>query len=352
MILKNRTKKIIVILIFLILSGFLLVHLYGNRKTEKDKKIHVAILCYDESDTFISELVSCYNELFQKDNKEGTVTVYDAANSQRTQDDQVDELVEEKYDVWCVNLVDRTNASRLIDAAKEHHIPVIFFNREPVKEDMKRWNQLYYVGADAKESGNLQGQLITDYIKDNPQMDRNGDGKIQYVILEGELGHQDSIIRTESVINCLKLNGIQTQKLGSGIANWNRAQAQNRMMQLIAQNKNTIELVIANNDDMALGAMDVYQKLDYTKSDTPVIFGIDGTKDGLEAVKNKELAGTVYNDKENQAKAMEQLTLALATKKGLDKIKFTSNNTIYLNYYSIDSGNVDLYLDSTKTGNE
>ena len=92
----------------------------------------------------------------------------------------------------------------IIDAAKEKDIPIIFFNREPVEEDMRRWDKLYYVGGKAKQSGELKGELAADLIKVNPQADRNNDGKIQYVILEGEMGHQDAIIRTESVVESLK----------------------------------------------------------------------------------------------------------------------------------------------------
>ena len=87
-------------------------------------------------------------------------------------------------------------------------------------------DRLYYVGGKAKQSGELQGELAANYIKDNKKVDRNNDGKIQYVILEGEMGHQDAIIRTESVVECLKANGIALEKLSYQIANWNRAQAQ------------------------------------------------------------------------------------------------------------------------------
>lgn len=133
-----------------------------------------------------------------------------------------------------------------------------------------QWDQLYYVGAKAKQSGQMQGQLAADYIKEHPDVDRNHDGKIQYVILEGEMGHQDAIIRTESVVESLKEQGIALEKLSYQIANWNRAQAQNRMMQLIGQYNNRMEVVLANNDAMALGAMDAYEKLGYTETNRPV----------------------------------------------------------------------------------
>ena len=89
----------------------------------------------------------------------------DAANSQRTQDDQVQEMIGNGCDILCVNLADRTDPSQIITAAQEHDIPIIFFNREPVEEDLMQWDQLYYVGAEAKQSGQMQGQLAADYIK-------------------------------------------------------------------------------------------------------------------------------------------------------------------------------------------
>ena len=80
---------------------------------------------------------------------------------------------------------------------KEKERADYLFNRELVEEDLERWDKLYYVGADAKESGVLQGELAAAYLKAHPEADRNQDGVIQYVVLEGEAGHQDAILRTE-----------------------------------------------------------------------------------------------------------------------------------------------------------
>lgn len=129
------------------------------------------------------------------------MTVKNAAGSQRTQNDQVKELINAGCNVLCVNLVDRADPSEIIDVAKEHDVPIIFFNREPVAEDMRQWDRLYYVGADAKQSGVLQGELAVEMIRQNSQIDHNKDGKIQYVVLEGEAGHQDAIIRTENAVD-------------------------------------------------------------------------------------------------------------------------------------------------------
>ena len=90
----------------------------------------------------------------------------DASNSQRVQNDQIEQMINDGCNVLCVNLADRTEPSEIIDAAKEKDIPIIFFNREPVEEDMRRWDKLYYVGGKAKQSGELQGELAADFIKD------------------------------------------------------------------------------------------------------------------------------------------------------------------------------------------
>ena len=138
----------------------------------------------------------------------------------------------------------------------------------------------------------------------------------------------------------MKTKGIELEKLSYQIANWNRAQAQNRMEQLLGEYQNQIELVLANNDDMALGAIDAYEKRNYTESALPVFFGIDGTDPGLEAVVNGKLAGTVYNDKEGQADAIVRLAAALVTGEGMEEIEFEKDQYIYTPYFSVTEENV------------
>ena len=296
---------------------------------------------YDKNDRFIKELTTCVKEEVMKMGKEQQletlVTVREASDSQRQQNNQVAELLDAGCNVLVVNLVDRTDPSAIIEQAKEKDVPVIFFNREPVKEDLAQWDKLYYVGGDAKESGRLQGELAASIIQ-TKSIDRNEDGKIQYVVLEGEPGHQDAIIRTEESVKTLKEKGIQLEKLGYGIANWNRAQAENRMMQLIGQHQNNIELVLSNNDEMALGGLDAYAKLNRTESSIPIFLGIDGIAEGLQAVDNGQLAGTVYNDKEDQAKAIATLAAKLVMEPNSSKVQ-----QIYSPYKKITQENVGDY---------
>ena len=138
-------------------------------------RAQVGVACYNQSDIFISELMDCFEEKLnqlEKGSFEATVTVRDSAGSQRIQNDQVKELVDAGCNVLCVNLVDRADPSEIIDIARENDIPIIFFNREPVAEDMMQWDKLYYVGADAKQSGVMQGELAADAIETEPQIDR------------------------------------------------------------------------------------------------------------------------------------------------------------------------------------
>ena len=310
----------------------------GQADSDNSQNVYVGVTYYDQSDIFLNELLDCFKKEIQdleSEEKKISVTIQGAGGSQRTQDDQVKELIDGGCNVLCVNLVDRTDPSEIIDLARKKQVPIIFFNREPVAEDMAQWEQLYYVGAKAEESGTMQGEMAAEAIKANPQVDRNKDGKIQYVVLEGEPGHQDTIIRTENAVESLKAEGIELEKLSYGLANWNRAQAENRMSQMISQYQTKIELVLANNDEMALGAMDAYEKLNYTESTLPLFFGIDGTKVGLEAVRDSRLSGTVYNDKEGQAKAMAKLVEALVTGSGMEDMDFENQKYLYLPYAKV-----------------
>ncbi len=323
------------------LAASLGIQLFGACAREgsyEEESVYVGVAYYDQSDTFINALIDCLKEESREYEDKGCEVAMQfrgAGGSQRTQNDQVKELIDAGCNVLCVNLVDRADPSEIIDLARENDVPVIFFNREPVAEDMMQWDRLYYVGALAGQSGTMQGELAVELIRSDAGIDRNRDGKIQYVVLEGEPGHQDAIIRTENAVDTLKRNGIEVEKLSYGIANWNRAQAQNQMLQMISQHQNQIELVLANNDDMALGAIDAYEKLNYTEPALPVFLGIDGTDVGLEAVREEKMAGTVYNDKEGQAKAMMELAAALVTGEGMDKIELEKERYIFLPYSQI-----------------
>lgn len=340
-------------LMIMILSTFVMT---GCGKTEKqqDTGIKIGVTVYDQYDTFLSQMMQCFDECVAEKKNGGmniAVEMYDAAASQKNQNEQVKEMITDGCRVICVNLVDRTAPTTIIDQARKNDVAVIFFNRELVEEDLAQWDRLYYVGAEASESGRMQGELATTACRADRSIDRNGDGSIQYVVLEGEAGHQDAIIRTEYAVDTMISSGILLDKVGYAIANWNRSQAQTKMEQLIEQNKDRIELVLANNDDMALGAIDAYKASGLPLSKRPVIFGIDGTDVGLEAVKQDEIVGTVYNDKEGQASAMLELACAIASGKDPEYLSMKDGKYIRLPYQKVTAANVNFFLPGKRKGN-
>lgn len=321
----------------------------SSLETQSSKSIKIGVTLYNQYDTFVSQLMEDFNEYAVAKEELNhiaiNIEVYNASDSQSTQNDQVKEMLSDGCDVICVNLVDRTEPTTIIDMAEKEDVPVIFFNRELVAEDLERWDQLYYVGAKAFESGIMQGEIAADTFKTHPEVDKNGDGIFQYIVLEGEAGHQDAIVRTEYSVSTLVDNGVGVEKLGYAIANWNRAQAQTKMTQILAEFGEDIELVLANNDDMALGAIDALKASGYERELWPVVVGIDGTDVGLEAVANEEMVGTVYNDKEGQAEAMLDLAYALAVGDDLMELDLEDNKYIRLSYEKVGADDVEEYME-------
>ncbi|WP_330361660.1 galactose ABC transporter substrate-binding protein [Butyrivibrio sp. XPD2006] len=340
-------KKVYALLLVVICLLTMSISGCGEQTVNKNEsKLKIGVTVYDQYDTFMGQLVDCFLA-FQSENVE--IAVYNAAQSQQTQNAQVKKMIEDDMDIICVNLVDRTDPTAVIDAARKNDVPVIFFNRELVEGDMGRWDKLFYVGADAEQSGVMEGELAAwACITQKEDIDKNGDGVIQYVVLEGEAGHQDAIIRTEASVNTLKKQGVEIDKLGYAIANWNRAQAQTKAAQFIEDYGDDIELVLSNNDDMALGAIDAYEAKAVPRNKWPAIFGIDGTNVGLEAVRDDKMLGTVYNDKEGQASAMFELASVLARGGSIDELsdRYTVENGRYIRlpYEKVTSSNIIKYL--------
>ncbi|WP_320956775.1 galactose ABC transporter substrate-binding protein [Enterocloster asparagiformis] len=293
----------------------------SSRVPPPKTSIRIGVALYRGDDTFISTVRAALEERAKAYEQETGIKVVmdivDAKLNQNTQNSQVERFISLGYDALCVNIVDRSAASIIIDRAMDAGIPVVFFNREPVEEDMNRWEKLYYIGADAKESAVLQGNILVDaYKKDPTSLDRNGDGMVSYVLLEGESSHQDSLIRTEWSIQTLKDGGVPLEKLTGGIANWERSQASAWMEQWISEYPEQIELVICNNDDMALGAIDAIKRANIPRGAIKVV-GIDGTPVGKEALAAGDLFGTVESDREQYARVIFDIAAALALGKGV-----------------------------------
>ena len=298
----------------LALGGFLL-NKTGKEEKEEKTNLRIGVALYRGDDPFINNLRSKLEEKAKRyeiaTGIKIVLEVADPKDNQNTQNSQVDRFLSLGYDAICVNMVDRSAASYVINKAMDADIPVVFFNREPVEEDMKRWERLYYVGEDAKESAVLQGNILVDaYRKDPGSLDLDGNGKVSYVLLEGESSHQDSLIRTEWSVQTLKDGGVPMEKLTGGIANWDRSQAAALMDQWLEQYPEEIELIICNNDEMALGAADSLERSGTGRQ--VKIVGIDGTPQGIEGLKSGKLFGTVICDSEEYAEVIFEIAAAEA----------------------------------------
>jgi len=292
------------------LSALVATMLFGATAHAADTRIGVTIYKYD--DNFMS-VVRKDIEKEAKNSPDVQLLMNDSQNSQSTQNDQVDVMVAKGVKAMAINLVDPAAAAVVISKAKANDIPVVFFNKEPSAKALASYDKAYYVGTDSKESGVKQGELIEKQWKANAAWDLNKDGQIQFVLLKGEPGHPDAEARTKYVIETLNKGGLKTQQLHMDTAMWDTAQAKDKMdAWLSGPNGNKIEVVIANNDAMAMGAVEALKA--HNKSSVPV-FGVDALPEALAMVKSGAMAGTVLNDAENQAKATFDMAKNLAAGK-------------------------------------
>ena len=344
---NKKKRRVAVLLSATIGSAVLVLSGCSGKSDQTEKTLRVGVITYTQDDPFINGLTDELREqLKAMENKERRIIVSTKSGNddQQEQNEKVEEMIDAGCDVLCINLVDRTAPSRIIRMARNEDIPVIFFNREPVREDLVQWEKLYYVGCDAEQSGIMQGEIAAEYINSHSEVDKNKDGKIQYVLLEGEAGHQDAISRTEYSVKTLMKNDVMLEKLSYQLADWNRGQAENRMNRLISQYGKKIELVMSNNDEMALGAVEAYRTVGYAREDWPVIFGIDGLEDALKAVKAGEMQGSILNDRVDQAKEMAKMAVKLFEGEDFDQENLKEGRYYFSEYQKVDSSNIDEYL--------
>ena len=313
---EKQKKGICLSLLLLAAIGFFYIR---SAEEKIPEPLEIGVSLYLAEDTFVENILEGIEEaakLYEEQTGRNVVLNVSVANgSQRTQNEQVRRYVSLGYDAICVNLVDRTSASAIIDEvlAAEKEIPVVFFNREPVREDILRAKHIYYVGADAKASAVLQGEAVIESLQKHPKMDKNRDGILQYVMLEGEMGHQDTVMRSEYSRQTIEEAGIILHKLEHGTADWQRDRAEILMEQWLKVYGDTIELVLCNNDDMALGAADALEEAELEAA----VFGIDATDVGLAGVTEGKLWATIDCHSTEQGSTVFSIAAQLAAEEKL-----------------------------------
>lgn len=285
-------------------------------------KVHVFI--YNMEDPYIEVLA---DEIVRLGSAHYEIERHDAQNSQIIQNETIEEALKNNPRLLIINPVDRLGVYPIIEKAKAADVPIIFINREPLARDLALFDQAYYVGARAEQSGILQAELVAQLFGGQPQdlnqYDRNNDNIIQAVIFKGEQGHQDAELRTTYVVDELERLGFVLDILTTEIANWNKDIAYQETPAVIDQFGESIEVFISNNDAMALGIIDALIELEYytdlnedgtvdqmSPSWMPVL-GIDGIDLAVQRMQSGHLYATVLNDALAQADATVELSKSI-----------------------------------------
>lgn len=330
----TKASIVIILLIMCLFTGCA-----NSKSSGANEKMTIGVVVGKFDDTWRTSL---RNELYKMAGDKVEVDIWNGNNSQKTEDQKVDALIDRKVNVLAINLIDTSSAASIIDKAKKADIPVIFFNTEPSAEDIKRWDKVYYVGSKGEQSGTMQGQILVNYFRKNPTKD----GTIRYVMLEGQKEHPDTAARTKYSVKAIEDAGYKVQKIAEDNADWEREKAQGKMESFLDSQKGNIDCVISNNDDMAMGAVDALKNNGYFNSGKymPVV-GVDATSGALNAIKNGILLGTVLNDAVNQGKAIFNLSSVLGSGKIPDKSNFsyaiTDNKYIWIDYKIITKENIN-----------
>ncbi|QIM68087.1 galactose/glucose ABC transporter substrate-binding protein MglB [Basfia succiniciproducens] len=301
----------------------------------------IGVTIYQYDDNFMNLMLSEINKE-SANFKDVRFLMNDSQNSQAIQNNQIDILLAKKVKVLAVNLVDPPAAKTVIAKAKKHNVPVIFFNKDPGAKLLASYNHAYYVGSSPKNSALEQAKLIAKHWNANKQFDLNQDGKIQFAMLTGQPDSTAAEVRSKYVIEELHNLGIQTEALFVDTAMWNGNMARDRMELWLNDTKGKqIEMVIANNDAMALGAL---ESLSAQNKQLPV-FGIDALPETLTLIKTGKITATVLNDGAYQSKVLVELARNLALgKSAAEGMPWKpENNSILSPDIAIDKDNVEQY---------
>ena len=342
-----------------VLSLAIVLMLMMSMASFAEGAIQVDAFFYDYSDTYIGSVRAAMEEALNGMSGQFSHVFYDGASNQGTQTQQVETALTRGSDLLIVNIVTTGSdeaAQIILDAAIEKDVPVVFFNREVSDAIVNGYEKCVFVGTDADEAGYMQGQMIAEFLMEEgnfEKYDLNGDKQIAYVMFRGELGNAEAFGRTkysvEKANELLADTGYQlvpsaanqkddTQE-DDGISpfylygNWSAATAKNLMdtaLTTYSLDSGDIELIIANNDDQALGAIESMNELGYNTGDTDAkyipVFGVDATAVAQDAIKNAKMTGTIKQDAVGMANGI--LYLAQNIQAGKDLLADTESFNI------------------------
>jgi methyl-galactoside transport system substrate-binding protein len=337
----------------------------GSSQGTASGAIKVDVFWYTFGDTYLTSVRNAMQEQLAS-LPQINATMHDSQNNQAIQTQLIETAITQGTSLLVVNIVTTGSeeaARNIVDIAKRANLPIIFFNREVSNAVINSYDRACFVGTDADEAGYMEGQAIAEYLLkaenwsgSKNKYDLNGDNKISYIMFRGEHGNAEAFGRTKySVTEANRLLGARglsltpspanqtsTQYDNDGISNyflygnWSATEAANLMRTALSAHSLTngsIELIIANNDDQALGAIEAMNENGFNTGRQGAgyipVFGVDATTVAVEAIRSGRMTGTILQDAPGMAKTI--LALAQNVANGQDVFANTSG-------YNVDSG--------------
>lgn len=264
-------------------------------------KVGVCIYKFDDNFmTLYRQEIENYFKTLESDTVKYEVTIVDGKGDMAEQTNQVDTFLAQGVDVLIVNLVQSSSAATITEKCQAADVPVVYINREPEAADMKAWDKICYVGADARQSGTYQGEIIASL---SDKGDVNGDGTVSYVMIMGDPENVDAQYRTEFSIKALTDAGIKVEELFKQRGDWAQEKGQELAATALSQFGDKIDVIFCNNDGMALGAAQAIASAGRTVGTDIYLVGVDALDECVEMVKAGTMTGTVLNDHIGQSHA-------------------------------------------------
>lgn len=307
-----------------------------------DKKVGISIYKFDDNfmTLYRTELVRYLTEDlgFKAEN----VVVQDGKGDQAEQTNQIQNFITQKYDVLILNLVQASSAPEITDMCKEAGIPVVYINREPDAAEEERWESeglnATYVGCDARQSGTYQGEEILETANKG---DINGDGKVSYIMIQGDPENVDAQYRTEFSVKALTDAGVEVEELLKQRGDWDQAKAQQIAQDALNQYGDKIEVIFCNNDAMALGALQAIEAAGRKVNEDIYLVGVDALTEAVQNVIDGKQTGTVFNNHFAQAQAASDIAVKFLSGEKVDAVNM-------VNYEKVTKDNAQEILDMLK----
>ena len=263
----------------------------------------VGVAIYQYNDNFMSlykDEITAYFKTLETDTVKYNITMVDSKNDMAEQTNQIDTFITQGMDVIILNLVQTSSAEVLIEKVVDAGIPLILINREPLGDNGDESYEgiinnpgVCYVGADARQSGTYQGEIVLAL--DN-KGDINGDGVVSYIMVIGDPENPDAQYRTEFSVKALTDAGVEVNCLVEQIGNWDQTKGNEITAAALAQFGDEIEVVFCNNDGMALGAYAAIEAAGRVVGEDIYLVGVDALPEAIEMVNAGTMTGTVQND--------------------------------------------------------